>query len=70
MSSSKIAISVPGDILAAVDAAAKERGESRRQFNVVCCVPHLRARRDTPITRQLDELFMNEDVLPTTTPHP
>jgi len=63
MSSNKIAISVPEDILAAVDAAAKERGESRSGFISRVLRAALRARRDAAITRRLNELFMNEDAV-------
>ena len=62
MSTNKIAITVPEDVLAAVDAAAKERGESRSGFISRVLRAALRARRDAAITRRLDELFMNEDV--------
>jgi metal-responsive CopG/Arc/MetJ family transcriptional regulator len=63
MSSSKIAISVPEDVLSAVDAAAKERGESRSGFISRVLRAALRARRDASITRRLNELFINEDVV-------
>ena len=61
MSSSKIAITVPEDVLLAVDAAARERGESRSGFISRVLRAALRARRDAAITRRLNELFMNED---------
>jgi metal-responsive CopG/Arc/MetJ family transcriptional regulator len=63
MSSAKIAISVPEDVLSAVDAAAKERGESRSRFISRVLRAALRARRDASITRLLNELFMNEDIV-------
>lgn len=63
MSSSKIAITVPEDVLAAVDAAAKERGESRSGFISRVLRAALRARRDAAITRRLNELFMTEDAV-------
>jgi metal-responsive CopG/Arc/MetJ family transcriptional regulator len=63
MSTSKIAITVPEDVLAAVDAAAKERGESRSGFISRVLRTALKSRRDAAITRRLDELFMNEDVV-------
>ena len=62
MSTNKIAITVPEDVLEAVDAAAKERGESRSGFISRVLRAALRARRDAAITRRLDELFMNEGV--------
>ncbi len=63
MSSSKIAITVPEDVLAGVDAAAKARGESRSGFISRVLRAALRARRDAAITRRLNELFMNEDAV-------
>jgi metal-responsive CopG/Arc/MetJ family transcriptional regulator len=63
MSSQKIAITVPEDILEAVDTAAKERGESRSGFISRVLRAALRARRDAAITRRLNELFMNEEVV-------
>jgi len=63
MSSSKIAITVPEDVLVAVDAAAKERGESRSGFISLVLRAAMRARRDAAITRRLNELFMNEDTV-------
>jgi metal-responsive CopG/Arc/MetJ family transcriptional regulator len=63
MSSSKIAITVPEDVLAAVDSAAKERGESRSGFISRVLRTALRARRDAAITRQLNMLFMKEDLV-------
>jgi metal-responsive CopG/Arc/MetJ family transcriptional regulator len=63
MSRSKIAITVPEDILAAVDAAAEECGESRSGFISRVLRAALRARRDAAITRRLNELFMNESVV-------
>jgi hypothetical protein len=63
MPSSKIAITVPEDVLAAVDEAAKERGESRSGFISRVLRSALKARRDAAITRRLNELFMNEGVV-------
>ncbi len=63
MPSSKIAITVPEDVLAAVDAAAKELGDSRSGFISRVLRTALRARRDAAITRRLNKLFMNEDVV-------
>ena len=63
MSSSKIAITIPEDVLAAVDAAAKERGESRSGFISRVLRAAMRARRDAAITRRLNELFMNDDAV-------
>ena len=63
MSSSKIAITVPEDVLVAVDAAAKKRGESRSGFISLVLRAAMRARRDAAITSRLNELFMNEDTV-------
>jgi metal-responsive CopG/Arc/MetJ family transcriptional regulator len=63
MSTSKIAITVPEDVLAAVDTAAKERGESRSGFISRVLRAALRARRDAAVTRRLNALFMDEDAV-------
>lgn len=63
MASAKIAITIPENVLAAVDAAARERGESRSGFVSRVLRAALRARRDAQITRRLDELFRNEEVV-------
>ena len=63
MSSHKIAITVPEDVLEAVDTAAKERGESRSGFISRVLRAALRARRDAAVTRRLNELFANEEVV-------
>jgi metal-responsive CopG/Arc/MetJ family transcriptional regulator len=62
MSRSKIAITVPQEIVTAVDRAARERRESRSAFISHVLREALRARRDAEITRRLDELFRNEAV--------
>lgn len=48
---------MPADLLAGVDAAARERGESRSRFIARVLRTAVRARRDAEITRKLDELF-------------
>jgi len=53
----KIGISVPARVLAAVDAAAKGRGESRSGFIVRVLGEATARARDREITRRLDELF-------------
>lgn len=50
-------ISMPCDLLASVDAAARARGESRSRFIASVLRAAVRARRDADITRRLDELF-------------
>ena len=57
MSAAKIAISLPEDVLAEVDRAARERGESRSGFIRRVLVTAARLRRDAEVTRRLDALF-------------
>ena len=63
MASSKIAITIPEDIAEAVDEAARERGESRSGFISRVLRAALSARRDAEITRRLNELFDNEEIV-------
>ena len=56
----KTAIAVPEDLLADVDRAAGERGESRSAYITRVLTVAVRARRDAEITRKLDELFAHE----------
>ena len=63
MASAKIAITVPEDVLLEVDAAARERGESRSGFISRILRTALRARRDAGITRLLNDLFADERVV-------
>ncbi|MBI2162490.1 MAG: type II toxin-antitoxin system PemK/MazF family toxin [Candidatus Rokubacteria bacterium] len=53
----KTAIAVPDDLLAAVDRVARARRESRNRFVTRVLQHAVRARRDTEITRRLNELF-------------
>ncbi len=53
----KTAIAVPESLLADVDRAASERGESRSAYITRVLAVAVRARRDAEITRKLDELF-------------
>lgn len=53
----KTAIAVPETLLADVDRAAQERGESRSAYITRVLAVAVRARRDAEITRKLDELF-------------
>ncbi len=59
MASAKIAITVPEEVLAAVDEAAREHGESRSGFISRILRAAIRARRDAEITRRLDALFVD-----------
>jgi len=58
----KTAIAVSDELLAAVDCAARQHHESRNRFvtRVLQCA--VRARRDTNITRRLNELFATPDL--------
>src|SRR5213594_2514034 len=58
----KTAITVPDDLLAAVDRAARERHESRNRFVTLVLQHAVRARRDAEITRRLNELFATPDL--------
>ena len=60
MASRKTAIAVPEDLLAKVDEAARQRGESRSRYITVVLRAAVRARRDEEITRRLNELFAEE----------
>jgi metal-responsive CopG/Arc/MetJ family transcriptional regulator len=62
MSRAKIAITIPEETLEAVDAAARERGQSRSAFISRVLRAAVRARRDREITRRLDSLFLDESV--------
>jgi hypothetical protein len=57
MSTAKIALSIPKDVLQEVDAAARERGESRSGFVSRVLRAAIQARSDAEVTRRLDELF-------------
>jgi hypothetical protein len=56
----KTAIAVPEALLADVDRAARERGESRSRYITRVLEVAVRTRRDAEITRKLDALFANE----------
>jgi hypothetical protein len=60
MAMHKTAIAVPQSLLAEVDRAAAERGESRSAYITRVLAVAARARRDAEITRKLDELFADE----------
>lgn len=60
MASRKTAIAVPEDLLADVDRAARQRGESRSRYITTVLRAAVRARRDEEITRRLNELFADE----------
>jgi hypothetical protein len=60
MAMHKTAIAVPESLLADVDRAAAERGESRNAYITRILSVAARARRDAEITRKLDALFADE----------
>jgi metal-responsive CopG/Arc/MetJ family transcriptional regulator len=62
MARHKTAIAIPEDLLQQVDAAARERNESRSAFITRILQAAMRAHRDREITRRLDELFADEVV--------
>jgi metal-responsive CopG/Arc/MetJ family transcriptional regulator len=58
----KTAVALPDELLAAIDHAASERGESRNRFVTEVLQRAVRARRDADVTRRLDALFADTDV--------
>lgn len=57
----KTAIAISEDLLSAVDRAAESRGESRNRFVTLVLQEAVRARRDSDVTKRLNDLFANED---------
>jgi hypothetical protein len=62
MAHRKTAIAIPEDVLAAVDRAARARGESRSRFVSRVLRLAVRAQRDAEVTRRLDALFADESL--------
>ena len=62
MATAKVALTIPEDVLEAVDAAARERGESRSGFVSLVLRAAMRARSDADITRRLYEIFADPAV--------
>jgi len=58
----KVAISVPEEVLAQVDAAAAERGENRSRFITQMLVLLAHARSDREISRRVDAVFADPEV--------
>lgn len=56
----KTAVAIPEELLAQVDAAAEERGESRSRYITRLLRLSVQARRDAEVTRRLNELFAGE----------
>ncbi|HWM92026.1 MAG TPA: hypothetical protein VN493_14780 [Thermoanaerobaculia bacterium] len=59
----KTAIAIPDDLLAAIDRAAESRGESRNRFVTRVLQEAVHARRDAEVTKRLNELFADRDLL-------
>lgn len=59
----KTAIAIPEDLIEGVDAAAGERGWSRSKFITEVLRRALQAKRDATITRKLDEMFADRELL-------
>ena len=59
----KTAIAIPDDLLSAVDRAARTRGESRNRFVTRVLQEAVRARRDTEVTKRLNDLFADSEFL-------
>ena len=53
----KTAISVPARLLAEVDRAARQRGESRSQFVQRLLIEAVRARNDVEFAQRLNDFF-------------
>ena len=62
MPMTKVAISLPDEIVAQVDDAAHDRGESRSAFVAKVLREALRSRRGESITQRLNALFADEAV--------
>lgn len=60
MPMTKVAITLPEEVVAQVDDAAHDRGESRSAFVANVLRAALRARRGEAITQQLNALFADE----------
>lgn len=59
----KTAIAISDDLLSAVDRAAQSRGESRNRFITLVLQEAVHARRDSEVTKRLNELFANDDLI-------
>lgn len=62
MPARKTAIAIPEALLADVDRAARERGESRSRYITRVLQVAVRTRRDAEITHKLDALFAEESL--------
>ena len=59
----KTAITIPEDLLAQLDKAAKQLGESRSRYITHVLRVAVKARRDADITNRLNALFAEDGVL-------
>lgn len=59
----KTAIAVPKEVLADIDRAARALGESRSKYITRVLRAAVRARRDAEITKRLNELFAEDDMV-------
>ena len=57
----KTAIAIPEELLAEVDQAAEERGDSRSGYITRLLRMAVQARRDADVTRRLNEFFANSE---------
>lgn len=57
----KTALSIPEELLAEVDRAAAQRGESRSGYITQVLRRAVRARRDAEVTRRLNEMFADDE---------
>jgi hypothetical protein len=62
VSSKKVAISVPVEVIEQVDQAAKQQGVTRSGFITDVLRRVARARHDADITRRINQLFADPDV--------
>ena len=62
MPAHKTSIAVPKELLATVDRVAEERGESRNRFVVRVLKEAVLAKRDSDITRRLNDLFSDSEI--------
>ena len=58
----KTAVAIPEDLLAEVDRAAQQRGESRSRYVTRLLRLAVRVRRDAEITQRLNDLFADDEV--------
>lgn len=58
----KTAIALSDDLLSAVDRAAQSRGESRNRFITLVLQEAVHARRDSEVTKRLNDLFADVEL--------